>query len=133
MRRNSRRCLRLENYTTKHNVFNPQRNRSWPNEKTEGWCFRTKFCTFCKRQGHGISNCYRWNPMLLSGLYHSQGTFYSDDQNHQKLFYTTAAPVDLDEWLVDSAATSHLCELREWFDYFKNLLPSDVLIGDKNC
>ncbi|GBN71854.1 hypothetical protein AVEN_240956-1 [Araneus ventricosus] len=61
------------------------------------------------------------------------GTFYSDDQNHQKLFYTTAAPVDLDEWLVDSATTSHLCELREWFDYFKNLPPSDVLIGDKNC
>ncbi|GBL79934.1 hypothetical protein AVEN_28976-1 [Araneus ventricosus] len=95
---------------------------------------KRKYCIFCKRQGHEISNCYRRNPKLLSGLYHSQGTFYSDEQNHQKQYYTTTAPVNLNEWLVDSAATSHFCKEREWFEeWLKNLLPSDALIGEKHC
>ncbi|GBN31134.1 hypothetical protein AVEN_34961-1 [Araneus ventricosus] len=72
-----------------------------------------KYCTFCKRKVHCISSCYTRNPKLLFDLHHSEGTFYSDDHNFKKLCYSTAAPVDLDEWLVDSAATSNFCKERD--------------------
>ncbi|CAL1292715.1 unnamed protein product [Larinioides sclopetarius] len=39
----------------------------------------------------------------------------------------------MDEWLVDSAATSHFCKERDWFKEFRTLPPSEALIGDKDC
>ncbi|CAL1285688.1 unnamed protein product [Larinioides sclopetarius] len=39
----------------------------------------------------------------------------------------------MDEWLVDSAAISHFCKERDWFEEFRTLPPSEALIGDKDC
>ncbi|GBL88850.1 hypothetical protein AVEN_158960-1 [Araneus ventricosus] len=57
-----------------------------------------------------------------------------DTRTHlkKKEHYTTTTPVNLDKWLVDSAATSHFCMEREWYDS-KELPPSDALIRSKDC
>ncbi|GBL88849.1 hypothetical protein AVEN_158960-2 [Araneus ventricosus] len=56
-----------------------------------------------------------------------------DTRTHlkKKEHYTTTTPVNLDKWLVDSAATSHFCMEREWYDS-KELPPSDALIRSKD-
>lgn len=73
-----------------------------------------------------------------SRKYSSRNAFYienieeSQNTTHYEAQVTDAAENNLDEWLIDSAATSHFCKERGWFKNFRDLPPTDILIGDKN-
>ncbi|GBO16344.1 Retrovirus-related Pol polyprotein from transposon TNT 1-94 [Araneus ventricosus] len=45
----------------------------------------------------------------------------------------TSTSQKLGEWLIDSAATSHFCNNRDWFSTFRHVAKTEVLVEDKNC
>lgn len=115
---------------------------------------RSKMCSYCNRKGHLLRDCFKrkndqqrtaggqrrqekWKQNLKTADH--PGGFYSEDPEDQ--CYSVLGEsrgdddptTDLDEWLVDTAATSHFCKEKDWFDNYKELPPTDALIGDKNC
>lgn len=55
------------------------------------------------------------------------------DANVDEVQNTTLQKDDCSsEWLIDTAATAHFCNRREWFNSFKSITATQVLVGDKN-
>lgn len=89
-------------------------------------------CGFCLKPGHTEDRCFLKKNRVKKNLVKEEngGAFYAD--THIALATTTATE-KLQEFLVDSAATSHCCNQKDWFTTFKYTKPSSVLIGDKDC
>ncbi|GBM91526.1 hypothetical protein AVEN_83458-1 [Araneus ventricosus] len=37
------------------------------------------------------------------------------------------------EFLIDSSATTHICNQKVWFSNFKPIYPTEVLVGERVC
>lgn len=101
-------------------------------------------CHYCTKEGHKIYQCFARKQDQQKS---SNERRYASSSN--KAFYSEVSKYEFnstfqvkqdinenakpDEWLIDSAATSHFCNRKDWFENFKTLPPTEALIGDKNC
>ncbi|KAF8793531.1 Copia protein like [Argiope bruennichi] len=90
---------------------------------------RSLFCKNCNRKGHSEDRCFK-----------------KKDAPHDKSFYCNSNGLAKDgfesstttrekpaEFLVDTAATSHICNKMDWFINFKHISPTEVLVGENDC
>jgi hypothetical protein len=108
--------------------------------------FQRVKCDYCKKLGHSSNKCYKRlnhkfpeRTLMQNGKYN---VFYSEVCRKPKNTCFEALQTsevrpnvkfsNLHEWLIDSAATSHFCNERSWFENFRSLSCSKVLTGDKN-
>ncbi|GBO13209.1 hypothetical protein AVEN_204559-1 [Araneus ventricosus] len=82
------------------------------------------FCDFCSHKGHDASKCYKkWNKEKKQA-FASETSFCGTNQ-------AFGVSTDWDQFLIDTAATSHFCYERDWFTNFKELTTTKALLADK--
>ena len=96
-------------------------------------------CHFCGKPGHFKRNCRKWaaekknEQSTGSGQKQSASPAEASDDDMESMMITTHAfsTVSNGKWIVDSGATSHMCNDREQFVNFKELLNKQaVTLGD---
>ncbi|GBL76966.1 hypothetical protein AVEN_12436-1 [Araneus ventricosus] len=75
------------------------------------------FCDFCSRKGHGASKCYKKRNKEKKQAFASETSFCGTNQ-------AFGVSTDWDQFLIDSAATSHFCYERDWFKNLQRQKPS---------
>lgn len=115
-----------------HNHFKVNKNRT---------------CHHCGKRGHIMRDCYllkksgqgKYNNYQKSNARRSVDAFYSESSVGNNNEINLEAQVadsndnDLEEWLLDSEATSHFCNKKSWFEDLKNISPIEILVGDRNA
>ncbi|GBM32840.1 Retrovirus-related Pol polyprotein from transposon TNT 1-94 [Araneus ventricosus] len=82
------------------------------------------FCDFCSRKGHDASKCYKKRNKEKKQAFASETSFCRTNQ-------AFGVSTDWDQFLIDTAATSHFCYERDWFKNFKELTTTKALLADK--
>ncbi|GBN49452.1 Retrovirus-related Pol polyprotein from transposon TNT 1-94 [Araneus ventricosus] len=82
------------------------------------------FCDFCSRKGHDASKCYKKRNKEKKQAFTSETSFCGTNQAFGVL-------KDWDQFLIETAATSHFCYERDWFKNFKELTTTKALLADK--
>ncbi|GBM54663.1 Retrovirus-related Pol polyprotein from transposon TNT 1-94 [Araneus ventricosus] len=82
------------------------------------------FCDFCSRKGHDASKCYKKRNKEKKQAFASETSFCGTNQ-------AFGVSTDWDQFLIDTAATSHFCYERDWFKNFKELTTTKALLADK--
>ncbi|GBN72634.1 hypothetical protein AVEN_212756-1 [Araneus ventricosus] len=82
------------------------------------------FCDFCSRKGHDASKCYKKRNKEKKQAFASETSFCGTNQ-------AFGISTDWDQFLIDTAATTHFCYERDWFKNFKELTTTKVLLADK--
>ncbi|GBM19945.1 Retrovirus-related Pol polyprotein from transposon TNT 1-94, partial [Araneus ventricosus] len=82
------------------------------------------FCDFCSRKGHDASKCYKKRNKEKKQAFASETSFCGT--NH-----AFGVSKDWDQFLIDTAATSHFCYERDWFKNFKELTTTKAILADK--
>ncbi|GBL81984.1 hypothetical protein AVEN_50564-1 [Araneus ventricosus] len=82
------------------------------------------FCDFCSRKGHAASKCYKKRNKEKKQAFASETSFCGINQGF-------GVSTDWDQFLIDTAATSHFCYERDWFKNFKELATTKALLSDK--
>ncbi|GBM95129.1 Retrovirus-related Pol polyprotein from transposon TNT 1-94 [Araneus ventricosus] len=82
------------------------------------------FCDFCSRKGHDASKCYKKRNKEKKQAFASETSFCGTNQ-------AFGVSTDWDQFLIDTAATSHFCYERDWFKNFKELKTTKALLADK--
>ncbi|GBN77035.1 Retrovirus-related Pol polyprotein from transposon TNT 1-94 [Araneus ventricosus] len=82
------------------------------------------FCDFCSRKGHDASKCYKKRNKEKKQAFVSETSFCRTNQ-------AFGVSTDYDQFLIDTAATSHFCYERDWFKNFKELTTTKALLADK--
>nr|GBN36222.1 hypothetical protein AVEN_262114-1 [Araneus ventricosus] len=82
------------------------------------------FCDFCSRKGHDASKCYKKRNKEKKQAFASETSFCGTNQAFR-------VSTDWDQFLIDTAATSHFCYERDWFKNFKELTTTKALLADK--
>ncbi|GBM34156.1 Retrovirus-related Pol polyprotein from transposon RE1 [Araneus ventricosus] len=82
------------------------------------------FCDFCSRKGHDASKCYKKRNKEKKQAFVSETSFCGTNQ-------AFGVSTDWDQFLIDTAATSHFCYERDWFKNFKELKTTKALLADK--
>ncbi|GBN29528.1 hypothetical protein AVEN_176812-1 [Araneus ventricosus] len=82
------------------------------------------FCDFCSRKGHNASKCYKKRNKEKKEVFASETSFCGTNQ-------AFGISTDWDQFLIDTAATSHFCYERDWFKNFKKLTTTKALLADK--
>ncbi|GBM54741.1 Retrovirus-related Pol polyprotein from transposon TNT 1-94 [Araneus ventricosus] len=82
------------------------------------------FCNFCFRKGHTASKCYKKRNKEKKQAFASETSFCGTNQ-------AFGESKDWDQFLIDTAATSHFCYERDWFKNFKKLTTTKALLADK--
>ncbi|GBM10908.1 hypothetical protein AVEN_65350-1 [Araneus ventricosus] len=80
------------------------------------------FCDFCSRKGHDASKCYKKRNKEKKQAFASETSFCGTNQ-------AFGVSKDWDQFLIDTAATSHFCYERDWFKNFKEL--TTTFLADK--
>lgn len=84
-------------------------------------------CKFCHKIGHTEEKCFKKRDL------NNQGHFYNEFRTgYTSKGFAASSCSEVTEFLVDTAATSHICAVRDWFKNFRTLSPAEVLVGDKN-
>ncbi|GBM04727.1 hypothetical protein AVEN_129220-1 [Araneus ventricosus] len=78
------------------------------------------FCDFCSRKGHDASKCYKKRNKEKKQAFASETSICETNQAFR-------VSKDWDQFLVDTAATSHFCYERDWFKTFKELTTTKAL------
>ncbi|GBM68355.1 hypothetical protein AVEN_20707-1 [Araneus ventricosus] len=81
------------------------------------------FCEFCSRKGHDASKCYKKRNKEKKQAFASETSFCGTNQ-------AFGVSTDWDQFLIDTAATSHFCYERDWFKNFKELTTTKALLAD---
>ncbi|GBM51841.1 hypothetical protein AVEN_8704-1 [Araneus ventricosus] len=82
------------------------------------------FCDFCSRKEHDASKCYKKRNKEKKQAFASETSFCRTNQ-------AFGVWTDWDQFLIDTAATSHFCYERDWFKNFKELTTTKALLADK--
>ncbi|GBM84594.1 hypothetical protein AVEN_211681-1 [Araneus ventricosus] len=82
------------------------------------------FCDFCSRKRHDASKCYKKRNKEKKQVFASETSFCGTNQ-------AFGVSTDWDQFLIDTAATSHFCYERDWFKNFKELTTTKALLADK--
>ncbi|GBM72661.1 Retrovirus-related Pol polyprotein from transposon TNT 1-94 [Araneus ventricosus] len=82
------------------------------------------FCDFCSRKGHDASKCYKKRNKEKKQAFAWETSFCGTNQ-------AFGVSKDSDQFLIDTAATSHFCYERDWFKNFKELTTTKALLADK--
>ncbi|GBN16570.1 hypothetical protein AVEN_256050-1 [Araneus ventricosus] len=85
------------------------------------------FCEFCSRKGDIASTCYKKRNKEKKQAFVSETSFCGINQSDGAFGVSKA----LEQFLIDSAATSHFCCERDWFKNFKELSTTKALLADK--
>jgi hypothetical protein len=100
-----------------------------------------KFCRYCKRDTHFISECYKLkNKEKRTGTYRPKGnsdegnasiaaTTDSSDRSEVLVAFVGCAN-NGDEWILDSAASFHICINRDWFVTYDSVQGGSIKMGD---
>ncbi|KAF8789255.1 Retrovirus-related Pol polyprotein like [Argiope bruennichi] len=84
------------------------------------------WCKYCSRKGHTESKCYK-KSQKEKKAFNAESAFYVYNPSAEVF----AVSKDLEQFLVDSASTSHFCRERDWFKNFRELSPTKALLADK--
>ncbi|KAF8773182.1 Retrovirus-related Pol polyprotein like [Argiope bruennichi] len=84
------------------------------------------WCKYCSRKGHTESKCYK-KSQKEKKAFNAESAFYVYNPSAEVF----AVSKDLEQFLVDSASTSHFCCERDWFKNFRELSPTKALLADK--
>ncbi|GBO01535.1 hypothetical protein AVEN_118484-1 [Araneus ventricosus] len=105
-------------------------------------CFRCSILGHVWRNGRqkipSSKNCRRSEEkgqQEKSRLPISRKAFYSEISSksvNPEESQCTSTSQKSEEWLIDSAATSHFCNNRDWFSTFRHVIKTEVLVEDKN-
>ena len=91
-------------------------------------------CHYCKKPGHFKKDCWKFAQAQSSGKHKNQvRQFKKEHQSPQDAMLISNALVakSKNDWIVDSGATSHMCNNRSMFTELSQPGPSDkVTLGD---
>lgn len=110
---------------------------------------KSKRCKFCKSIGHTEDTCYRKHGYPVGHPLHQKsnmaavtklnesGDIHSEawSGNHEEFLAFTGAidgPLGKHEWVVDSGASAHYCNNRDWFRTFKGIPAKKITLGDNH-
>ena len=114
---------------------------------------RNKFCNYCKKQGHTKDKCWNISKNRYNNKYNNnnnkyQNRKYKDNEisnytkiNDDNIFISNEFTYNEDiynvshndHWIVDSGATSHICNDISKFTYLNNNIPNKTIqIADGN-
>ncbi|XP_054713665.1 uncharacterized protein LOC129223124 [Uloborus diversus] len=110
------------------------------NSKTEGRN-ASDYQTNQHRRNYGKNKFNNYRRKFPDDEKNTKGMFYSEAESNSKednlkiqSTSTRKEQLKLDEFLLDSASTSHFCFEKSWFENYRSLKsPTKALIGDKNC
>ncbi len=125
--------------TKEKNSHNSQRDKSsngyMGRSKSRG---KEKFCRYCKKNNHDISECYKLkNKEKRKGKSNEEGkasVAASDNSSDGETLVAFAGCASSgDEWIIDSAASFHICIHRDWFTTYNSVQDAgSVRMGDDN-
>ena len=96
-------------------------NRTVQNTKTCFYCGKSgHFKAYCRKRQMDNMNSEKAHTALLNG---SEQLFSMQDKQRDTL----------DVWYVDSGATQHMTNRREWFNTLTTILPKKVYMGDSTA
>ncbi|GBM14658.1 hypothetical protein AVEN_97173-1 [Araneus ventricosus] len=81
-------------------------------------------CDCCSRKGHDASKCYKKRNKEKKQAFVSETSFCGTNQ-------AFGVSTDWNQFLIDTAATSHFCYECDWFKNFKELKTTKALLADK--
>ena len=107
---------------------------------------RPPTCYFCGKKGHIEQNCWQKFPNLRpkqsenknSGLYARSSERDKQDSDNEDVVCLVArsipkvARASAALWIIDSGATTHICNDKDMFSALKEIEPIDISIGDKS-
>lgn len=87
---------------------------------------KKKFCTYCKKLGHLVSDCRNKNKKASAKVY-----------SHNTLEFTLSSclthpsSTGSQDWFIDSGASSHMSNRKDWFDSMSShIIP--IQVANKN-
>ena len=97
-------------------------------------------CTFCKRPDHTEDKCYRKHGYPVGHPLHKANTAVvakldiacaiNDDNTFAAFTTTIDGPLNKCDRLIDSGASTHYCNNRDWFQSFKSIPVRNIILGD---
>ncbi|GBO26832.1 Retrovirus-related Pol polyprotein from transposon TNT 1-94 [Araneus ventricosus] len=95
----------------------------------------SNFCKYCKIKGHSEDGCFKKKES-------QDKSFCIENPGSNRLaemkgfessnVETTVIRERPAEFLIDSAATTHICNQRDWFSNLKQIYPTEVLVGERD-
>ncbi|GBN95751.1 Copia protein [Araneus ventricosus] len=95
----------------------------------------SNFCKYCKRKGHSEDGCFKKKESQdISFCIENPGSnrlaeMKGFESSNVETTVTRERPA---EFLIDSAATTHICNQRDWFSNLKQIYPTEVLAGERD-
>ncbi|GBN62249.1 Retrovirus-related Pol polyprotein from transposon TNT 1-94 [Araneus ventricosus] len=96
----------------------------------------SNFCKYCKRKVHSEDGCF------FKEKESQDKSFCTENPGSNRLtemkgfessnVETTVTRERSAEFLIDSAATTHICNQRDWFSNLKQIYPTEVLVGERD-
>jgi hypothetical protein len=101
---------------------------------------RDKFCMYCKKNNHIIDDCWKLqNKEKRNGTSHPKNKsdgdckayVVSSDSDDDALAVFTACASRDNYWILDNAASFHICYNKDWFSSYEFMQTGDfVRVGD---
>ncbi|GBM96364.1 hypothetical protein AVEN_5042-1 [Araneus ventricosus] len=95
----------------------------------------SSFCKYCKRKSHSEDGCFKKKES-------QDKSFCTENRGPNRLaemkglessnVETTVTRERPAEFLIDSAATTHICNQKDWFSNLKQIYPTEVLVGERD-
>ncbi|GBN27574.1 Retrovirus-related Pol polyprotein from transposon TNT 1-94 [Araneus ventricosus] len=128
---------------------NPEENRRKQNTATKSYGSGTvmdpgvrrnrksssNFCKYCKRKGHSEDGCFKKKES-------QDKSFCTENRDPNRLaemkglessnVETTVTRERPAEFLIDSAATTRICNQKDWFSNLKQIYTTEVLVGERD-
>ena len=88
----------------------------------------SKFCTFCKKPGHLVSECRKKKKQVKKVVKNNNTNFdtstnYTSDFTLSSSFHSSSSPTDSqDVWYLDSGATTHMSNKKDHFINLSSLI-----------
>ena len=102
----------------------------WPTSAHNSFPIRkTIYCKYCKKPGHLIKDCRK--RMFSKKAKSEQANQASTDRDH--LFISAlcvSTKEDSKTWYIDSGASQHMSNQKEWFSSFQPIPTRKVYLGD---
>ncbi|GBM27096.1 hypothetical protein AVEN_189870-1 [Araneus ventricosus] len=95
----------------------------------------SNFCKYCKGKSHSEDGCFKKKESQDKSLCTENPG--SNRLAEMKGFESTNVESTVTreipaEFLIDSAATTHICNQKDWFSNLKQIYPTEVLVGERD-
>lgn len=97
-------------------------------------------CAYCKRLSHTEDKCYKKHGYPVGHPLHGKSNTAAlakmDQEGDSKADDIAAFTTKMDgtfnkyDWLIDSGASAHYCNNRDWFEDFKPIPAKEITLGD---